>query len=425
VERTLCSHVSCHTGEEVRVSGWLEAVRQMGQLTFVVVRDRSGCCQAVFEEKTEIPPVQSVVSLSGLVQSEERAPGGAEITSPTLRTVSAAASPLPIEVNGRLIPLEIMLEHRVLSLRTKRATAILKISAEFVRAFREALTEQEFVEVFTPKIVGTGTEGGAELFPVKYFERTAYLAQSPQLYKQMMVGTGLERVFEVGPAFRAEEHNTSRHLNQFLSLDLEMAFIDGAEELMRLEERFLSRVLTSVAHSCAKELALLGCTVPEVTSIPRLDIEEAREMASSHTKRRMPTGNLDPEGERAVCEVVARDTGSEFVFIMGYPEAVRPFYAMPDPERPGKTQSFDLLFRGLEVTTGGQRIHDYEQLLAKMRRYKLDPEQFSGYLEPFKYGMPPHGGLAMGAERFVARLCGLPNVREACAFPRDRTRLAP
>jgi nondiscriminating aspartyl-tRNA synthetase len=356
---------------------------------------------------------------------EERAPGGAEIVSPAIKVLAGAASPLPIEVNGRIIPLDIMLEHRVLSMRTKRASSILRISAAFVRAFREVLTENGFVEVFTPKIVGTGTEGGAELFSVDYFERKAYLAQSPQLYKQMMVGTGLERVFEVGPAFRAEEHNTSRHLNQFLSLDLEMAFIAGAEDLMCLEEQFLRKALTGLRESCAKELALLGCIVPEITSIPRLDIDEARDIASTHTKRRMPTGNLDPEGERAVCEVIARDTGSEFVFVTGYPEAVRPFYAMPDPARPGKTQSFDLLFRGLEVTTGGQRIHDHCQLLDKMKKYKLDPSQFSGYLEPFKYGMPPHGGLAMGAERFVARLCGLTNVREACAFPRDRTRLAP
>jgi nondiscriminating aspartyl-tRNA synthetase len=426
MKRTLCSDISRHQGEEIRICGWVQATRSLGGIAFVIVRDRTGTSQAVFEGKAELPPQQSVVEVSGMVRAEKRAPGGCEIVGTCITELSRAEPALPLDIMGKTQSnVEAMLDHRVLALRNPRVSAALRVQSELVAAFRDFLRSEGFTEVFTPKIVATGTEGGAELFEVKYFERQAYLAQSPQLYKQMLVGSGLERVFEVGPVFRAEEHNTSRHINQFTSLDLEMGFIESVEDVMRLEERLLAYALPRVAEACACEIEMAGARVPQPGSIPRLDIEEAREAARIRLGHEMPPGNLSPEGEKAVSEHILETTGQEFVFVTGYPVTSRPFYAMPDPTDPSRTKSFDLLFRGLEVTTGGQRIHDYEMLLRNLSAWGLDPAKFEGYLEVFRFGMPPHGGLAIGAERLTTRLLGLGNVREACTFPRDRTRLQP
>ncbi|MDP2858940.1 MAG: aspartate--tRNA(Asn) ligase [Bacillota bacterium] len=426
MKRTLCSDISRHQGEEIRICGWVQATRSLGGIAFVIVRDRTGTSQAVFEGKAELPPQQSVVEVSGMVRAEKRAPGGCEIVGTCITELSRAEPALPLDIMGKTQSnVEVMLDHRVLALRNPRVSAALRVQSELAAAFRDFLRSEGFTEVFTPKIVATGTEGGAELFEVKYFERQAYLAQSPQLYKQMLVGSGLERVFEVGPVFRAEEHNTSRHINQFTSLDLEMGFIESVEDVMRLEERLLAYALPRVAKACACEIEMAGARVPQPGSIPRLDIEEAREAARIGLGHEMPPGNLSPEGEKAVSEHILETTGQEFVFVTGYPVTSRPFYAMPDPTDPSRTKSFDLLFRGLEVTTGGQRIHDHEMLLRNLSAWGLDPAKFEGYLEVFRFGMPPHGGLAIGAERLTTRLLGLGNVREACTFPRDRTRLQP
>jgi len=426
MKRTLCSQISRHLGDDIKVAGWVQASRSLGGITFVVIRDRSGVTQAIFEGRIEAPAHQSVVEVCGLVRPEKRAPGGVEIAGASIVELSRAEPSLPVDITGKTqSSFESLLDHRVLALRNPRAAAVLKVQAELVAGFRDFLRGEGFTEVFTPKIVATGTEGGAELFEVKYFEKQAYLAQSPQLYKQMLVGSGLERVFEVGPVFRAEEHNTSRHTNQFTSLDLEMGFIEDVEDVMGLEERFLAYALPRVAAACACEIEMTGATVPRAGSIPRLDIEEARAVARARLGHEMPAGNLSPEGEKAVSEDIFETTGQDFVFITGYPVSVRPFYAMPDQRDPSRTKSFDLLFRGLEVTTGGQRIHDYDMLVRNLLAAGLDPAKFEGYLEVFRFGMPPHGGLAIGAERLTTRLLGLGNVREACTFPRDRTRLQP
>jgi len=426
MKRTLCSDISRHQGEEIRICGWVQATRSLGGIAFVIVRDRTGTSQAVFEGKADLPSQQSVVEVRGMVRAETRAPGGCEIVGTGITELSRAEPVLPLDIMGKTQSnVEAMLDHRVLALRNPRVSAALRVQSELVAAFRDFLRAEGFTEVFTPKIVATGTEGGAELFEVKYFERQAYLAQSPQLYKQMLVGSGLERVFEVGPVFRAEEHNTSRHINQFTSLDLEMGFIESVEDVMQLEERLLACALPRVAEACACEIEMSGARVPQTGRIPRLDIEEAREAARIRLCHEMPAGNLSPEGEKAVSEHILETTGQEFVFVTGYPVTSRPFYAMPDPTDPSRTKSFDLLFRGLEVTTGGQRIHDHEMLLRNLSAWGLDPAQFEGYLEVFRFGMPPHGGLAIGAERLTTRLLGLGNVREACTFPRDRTRLQP
>lgn len=427
MSRVLCSSIPEHLGKKIQIKGWLCGLRQLGQVSFLIIQDRSGLVQAVFEGEHQAPALQSVVCVEGEVRRDERAVGGHEIVGSGLTVLAHAASPLPLHLkNGpERMPIDTLLEHRVLALRNERIAAPLRLKAAFVDCFRRYFSQRGFLEIFTPKIVGVGTEGGAELFTVEYFERKAYLSQSPQLYKQMMVGAGFERVFEIGPVFRAEEHNTSRHLNQFLSLDIEMGFIDDVEDLMRLEEEFLRCAFSEMAVSCRHTLEMYGVEMPEVAPIPRIDLGEAIQMVEDRLQKKMPPGNLDPSGERALSKAILETTDSEFVFVTGYPKSVRPFYVMPDDSKPDKTKSFDLLFKGLEVTTGGQRINNHDMMVSNMLLNGLVPEQFSGYLQAFKYGMPPHGGFAIGAERVIARLLNLPNVRSATAFVRDRTRLSP
>ena len=424
MQRVLCQDVLHYLDERVKVMGWIDVVRRIGALNFVVLRDRSGLVQVVWEGKLDSLPPQSVIAAWGIVRQDPRAPGGAEVVAESIELISASASPLPCDFDGRnLSGLDSLLEHRVVSLRGRSARLAMSAKSEFCRVFRDFLGEHGFTEVHTPKIVATGTEGGADLFEVDYFGRKAYLAQSPQLYKQMMVSTGLERVFETGPVFRAEEHATSRHTNEFTSLDLEMGFIDDVEDVMTLEEQLLRRAMhhlrTVLEHT--EEQAL----VPSVDRIPRYDVDEARLLVREVSGHELPEGDLGPVGERLVGEAVLEQSGVEFVFVTGYSQEIRPFYAMPDTANPPKTKTFDLLFRGTEVTTGGQRIHDYNMLLDMMHKRRLEPLKFRGYLEAFKYGMPPHGGLAIGLERFVMKLLRLSNIREACTFPRDRTRLEP
>lgn len=291
-----------------------------------------------------------------------------------------------------------------------------------MRGFRRYLDRQDFTEIFTPKVVRAGAEGGSGLFGVDYFEKRAYLAQSPQLYKQIMVGV-FERVYEVAPVWRMEEHHTSRHLNEYLSLDVEMGFIADEEDLMRLEEALLAEMLEEALNTAGDEIRLLGATWPSFPQdIPRLTHAEAKRILKEELG--YPVGqDLSEEAERLLGEYAKERWGSDWLFVTRYPRSVRPFYTYPEED--GTTRSFDLLFRGLEITSGGQRIHRYEELLESLKAKGMDPEAFQGYLEVFKYGMPPHGGFAIGAERLTQKLLGLPNVRYARAFPRDRHRLTP
>ncbi|HHY48085.1 MAG TPA: aspartate--tRNA(Asn) ligase [Firmicutes bacterium] len=436
-QRILARDVVNHTGQTVRVSGWVHSIRDLGGLKFLIIRDRSGMVQCVLEGRQADHEgsrdgmdisVESVVSITGLARAEERAPQGVEVLCDRVEVLSRALEPPPFEINRPSLNagLDVQLQHRVMSLRHPMSQAIFKVSAEIVRVFREFLTSQGFTEIFSPKIVASGTEGGSALFPVDYFGRRAYLAQSPQFYKQMGVAAGFERVFEVGHAYRAEEHNTSRHLNEYVSLDLEMGFIQDEGDVMDLEEEYIRVLVGELRRTSAKHFEMLGAHIPEVTSIPRIRLAEAVKIIRDEYGHRLgDSGDLDPEGERLICQYAREKLGSEFVFITHFPRSARPMYAMPDKENPSLTRSFDLLFRGLEVTTGGQRIHDYNMLVESMRSRGLDPNRFSDYLETFKYGMPPHGGLAIGLERLTGRFLGLSNVREASAFPRDRDRLTP
>lgn len=428
MERILCSQVAENIGRQVLLCGWVHRVRRLGSITFLVLKDRSGLIQATLEgQPAEVElnlEVETVISLKGTAVAEPRAPGGAEVRISSLDVMNRATRAMPFEVNKKEVNagLDLILEHRVLSLRNPRLHAIFTIQSELCRAFREFLRSQGFTEIHTPKIVATGTEGGSELFAVQYFDRRAYLAQSPQFYKQMMVGAGYERVFEVAPVYRAEEHNTSRHLNEYLSLDFEMGFIEDENDIMTMENRLLRHTFEYLAETCPSEFALHGEVVPEVGEIPRLTLAEAHAALERRFGKISPRGNLDPEGERLLCQYVGEPA---LVFVTRWPAEVRPMYAMPCPEEPHLTRSFDLLFRGLEITTGGQRIHQPDLLERNIRNRGLDPAGFSHYLEVFHYGMPPHGGLAIGAERLTARLLNLANVREASTFPRDRERLQP
>jgi nondiscriminating aspartyl-tRNA synthetase len=336
--------------------------------------------------------------------------------------------PLPFEINKKVLKpgLDVFLDHAPVGLRHPLKQATFRLFGTILNAFREHLTKEGFTEIQTPKLVGTATEGGANVFPVEYFGQKAYLAQSPQLYKQVMVGVH-ERVFEVGPVFRAEPHSTTRHTNQYTSLDAEMGFIQDHTDVMSLLTGVVGHILETLCHRHAGDLAMLDVQVPPVPkSIPAVRFREAQRIILERFGEdcRRET-DLSPQHERWLCEWSREEHDSELLFVTHYPAIKRPFYTMPEPDDPEHTHSFDLLFRGTEIVTGGQRVHSYPQLLCHVERWGLDAADFSGYLEAFRYGMPPHGGFGMGAERLLQMLLNAGNLRETTLFPRDMKRLLP
>jgi len=407
--------------------------RDMGQFGFLVLRDGAGTFQAVLDNADEIAKLrglqfESVLDVEGLITAEPRAAVGAEMHDCRIEVLSPVLEPLPFEINKKEFKpgLDTFLDYAPIGLRNLQKRALFRISAELMTGYREYLNEQGFVEIQTPKIVGSATESGANVFVLDYFGRPAYLAQSPQFYKQIMVGV-FERVFEIGPVFRAEKHNTARHTNEYVSMDLEMGFIHDHRDVMAMLTGVLRHMFTRVTEGCAKEVALLKLKVPAIgESIPSIRMPDAQQIILERYKedcRGEP--DLAPQHEAWLCEYAAKELGSEFLFVTHYPTAKRPFYALPDEQEPTLTKSFDLLFRGCEVVTGGQRIHRYEQLLENAAKWGIKAEQISGYLQAFKYGMPPHGGFGMGLERLLMQLTGQTNLREVTLFPRDQDRLAP
>jgi nondiscriminating aspartyl-tRNA synthetase len=433
VERTWTSELPRRAGERVLLKGWLHRRRRLGGLTFVVLRDARGLAQVVVDDPDLADTLaglhhESVLEVAGLAVAEPQAPGGVEVREPRVTVVAPAAAPPPVVLFRPALPAQLptLLDHAAVTLRHPRRRACLEIAAASVAGFRERLRRDGFVEVQTPKIVGTATEGGAGVFAVDYFGRPAYLAQSPQLYKQTMVGV-CERVYEVGPAFRAEPHDTPRHLNQYVSLDAELGFIEDHHDVMAVLRDVLAAMAGSVAAEAEAALDLLGVRPPEVpATIPRLRFGEAQSLVAAATGADLD-GELDlaPAHEGWLGEWARREHGSDFLFVTGYPLARRPFYTHPDPAEPGASNGFDLLFRGQELVTGGQRLHRLEDYLAALAGRGLDPAPFEGYLEAFRHGMPPHGGFAIGLERWVAGLVGAANVRMVTPFPRDATRLTP
>lgn len=421
-----------YEGKEIRMNGAVHTIRHMGEVAFVILRKSRGLVQCVYEagitdfDIRELKE-ESAVEVMGVVKAEERAPQGFEIRLKEIRVLSRPAEPLPLAVSKWKLntSLETKLSLRPISLRNVRERAKFKIQEGIVRGFRDYLLSRDFTEIRTPKIVARGAEGGSNVFKLEYFNKKAELGQSPQFYKQTMVGV-YDRVFEAAPVFRAEKHNTTRHLNEYTSLDFEMGYIDSFWDVMDMETGMLQYVMKLLEQDYKKELDMLGVTLPEVGRIPAVRFDQAKELVSRKYDRKIRNPyDLEPEEELLIGRYFQEEYGSDFVFVTHYPSKKRPFYAMDDPADPRFTLSFDLLFRGLEVTTGGQRIHDYREITAKIEKRGMDPEDIASYLMIFKYGMPPHGGLGIGLERLTMRLLDEQNVREASLFPRDVTRLEP
>jgi nondiscriminating aspartyl-tRNA synthetase len=392
-------------------------VRDAAGLTQVVVTDDA--TRAQVEALTE----ETVVEVTATASANAAAPAGVELTSPTVRVPGGVAVPLPVELHRPTMSatLPTQLDHAALTLRHPRRAAALRISAAAVAGFRSALDERRFVEVHTPKIVASATESGANVFALDYFGRPAYLAQSPQFFKQTMVGV-FERVYEVGPVFRAEPHDTGRHLAQYTSLDAELGFVADHRDVMAVLTRVLAAMMAGVAAREPEAVQRLDVNVPVVPQeIPAVHFADALRIAGAPADE----PDLAPAHERALGQWARREHGCDFVFVTGYPMAKRPFYTHPDPSDPTYSNGFDLLFRGVELVTGGQRLHRHADYLAALAARGESAEPYAGYLDAFRYGMPPHGGFAIGLERLVARLTGAANVREVTAFPRDLHRLTP
>lgn len=427
--RTYVKDLQGQIGNQVLVRGWVHKIRDFGKLKFIMLRDKTGIVQMVVSDQAyEGLRIETPLEVQGILQENEKALKGVEIHVEILNILAEPEyEMLPIEVNREDLnsALETNLNYRSLSLRNLKKRAIFRVQEEITECFRTFLKGEMFSEIHTPKLVSSGTEGGSEVFTVKYFDRRAFLAQSPQFYKQMMVGAGFERVFEVGHAYRAELHNTWRHLNEYVSLDVEMGFIKDEFDLINLENRFMKYLFDQLKKNCAEELAMYNITLEDVGEIPRMTLEEVHKILLEQYDKKSPVGNIDAEGEILISKYVKEKYGSDFVFLTKYPVKKRPVYAMPDDENPELTKSFDLIYKGLEITTGGQRIHSYAHLKSNMQKFGLNPDDFDFYVDTFKYGMPPHGGFAIGLERLTMKILELDNIREATLFPRDMKRLAP
>ncbi|PSQ18345.1 aspartate--tRNA(Asn) ligase [Halobacteriales archaeon QS_8_69_73] len=422
-------------GEEVTVAGWVHEIRDLGGIAFLILRDTTGRIQVKFEKDemdddlvetgTEVTR-ESVVRVTGTVEAEERAPTGVEIIPESVAVVAPAEPDLPLDPSGKVeAELSTRLDNRTLDVRREEAQAVFEIRAEVLRAVRDYFRSVGCTEINTPKIVATGTEGGTELFPITYFGQEAFMNQSPQLFKQLLVGSGVERVFEVGPIFRAEEHNTPRHLNEATMIDFESAFIDH-HEAMDVCEGTLLAAYDAVAENCRDELETLDMVeafdVPD-EGFPRLTYEEAIERinATGELDEHLTWGDDFPtEGEK----LLGDDVGGHY-FVTDWPAEIKPFYIQDYDDDPEYSKGFDLMHPRMELVSGGQREHRYEELVAGFEQQGLDPNQFEYYTKMFRYGMPPHAGWAYGVDRLVMTMLGLSNIREAVLFPRDRQRLSP
>lgn len=429
---TKISELKDHIGEIVKICGVIYKIRKMSDFAFVILKVRTGLLQCIYSEEFSDFPMNIIkenmsVSLWGRIVSDERSRSGFEVQILNVKILSEPFGESPIVINNKEIvtSLETLLDYRPLTLRNSKETAIFKIQAEICSGFRRYLGENGFTEIHTPKIVSGSAEGGANVFKFDYFGREAFLAQSPQFYKQILVGV-FERVYEIAPVFRAEKHDTSRHINEYTSIDIEVGFIESFEELMHIETDILKFVFAHLKENCMEELSLLKVDIPEFTEIPAIPFLEAKKLVSETYNRPITDeDDFEPEEEKLLCEIVKKQTGSEFVFVIHYKSSKRPFYTMDTPNDSNVTESFDLLFRGLEITTGGQRIHDYRQQIQKMQERNMNTDDFSGYLMAHKYGLPPHGGMGIGLERLTAKLIGFENVRRTTFFPRDVNRLYP
>ena len=416
------------------VKGWVQDVRALGGIAFVTLRDRFGTIQitlpkkkidpALFEELTKLPR-ESVVAVTGEVKASNQTALGLEIIPSAVEVYSKAATPLPLGVVDKVnVEMDTRLNHRFMDLRKPEIRAIFELKAMMVELIEECVRENGFNQVYTPKINAAGAEGGAELFKIQYFDKPAFLAQSPQLYKQILMSTGLDRVFELGPAFRAELSNTNRHVTEFISFDGEMSWIENEEEVMAMIETIVNHVLTGLKERGKKQLELLGKEIKvPARPYPILTYSECLKMVQDAGLPLKEGDDLGTEGEKIIGDKMA-EKGVELYFIAEYPEEAKPFYIMEKDGTP-YSFSFDLDYKGQEISSGGQREHRYDRLVARMEKKGLNPADFEFYLEAFRYGMPPHGGWGIGIERLLVKMLDLGNIREAILFPRDPARLTP
>ena len=415
--------------KEVALRGWVCRMRVLGKTTFVVLKDCSGevqCVAAPESIKEHHLKLEDAVEIVGRVRRDARAKSGYELDILEVRVLNRSGQNLPFNSFSNLdsVGPETLIEYRPLAVRNEVIGNVFRVQAALLRFLREFLTQRRFTEIITSKLVASGTEGGTNLFEVKYFDRVAYLAQSPQFYKEHGVA-GFERVFETGHVYRAEPHATSRHLTEYYSLDLEFGFIDGPEDVIQLERELLTYIFDRVNKNCASLLSLYRKQpLPSMLEVPCWEFEKCVELLKERFNRTDLTDDLDPEAERQLCQLAEKDTGISAVFVVGFPLSGRPFYTAPRGTT-GAANSFDLLFQGVEITTGGQRLDRREDLEKALRGRGIDPTNFESHLRMFDLGMPPHGGFAIGLERLTAQILNLPNIRQATLYPRDRTKLTP
>lgn len=438
MQRTLIKDLNTKKGEEVSISGWVDVRRDQGKMVFFDIRDRSGKVQAVVLPNSEAIEIaktaslESAVRIEGKVNERPEKNRNAKIQNGDIELevlkleVIGSAEPLPFDMSltGFNLDLPTELDHRALTLRHPRLQAIFKVQAVIIDSFREYLKSQDFFEFQAPAIAPATAEGGAEVFEVNYFDKKAYLSQSPQLYKQIVM-TAFERVFSVNKVFRAEPSVTTRHLTEIVSLDAEMGFINSWHDVRDMSEETVRYILKQVGEKCAADLELLGATLPVmIAKTPTLSLTEAQEKIKA-VKGRDIVGekDLNPEDERELCEIIKAETGSDFVYVYGYPTKKKPFYVYPNPENPEFNEGMDLLCRGVEWLSGGRRVNDYKQLLQHVKDWNMDENKIAMFLEAFRYGVPPEGGFAFGAERMTMQILELKNIREATMFPRDMSRI--
>lgn len=422
MKRTLVNQLPKLVGQKVKVSGYVNNVRKLGKFSFVVLRERTGMCQIIIPKNIlnqTITP-ETVIEVEGYIKIEPQSRyGGVELVAESVNILSSAEI-VPIQINKEEegSTFHLSYTHRPIALRRERERSIFKIQSEFIRLYREYLYTQKFTEIHSTKLSASGLEGGSELFNVEFFERSMYLTQSPQFYKQMMVGV-YERVFEVGKVYRAEGSNTNRHLAEYIGLEIEMGFIENVEEVMSMEESCFKYIFNKLNEICKSELSYFNCYPLEFAPIPRLTYQETIEILKTEYNKTFERVGLNSEMEILIGEYVKKKYNSELVFITKYPLSERPFYAMPSEEK-GCSETFELLYKGMEITTGGQRINNYEQLKEAIVEKGMNPESFGSYLMPFKHAMPPHGGLGIGTERVIKQMLNLSTVHEASLIPRSK-----
>ena len=424
-----------HLNRQISVRAVIHRLRILPNVTFVILRLERSLIQAVAEKNVDLSSFMEgdFIELYGIVRQSKLNDKAIlnrnfELLIEKVNLIHRPKENTPFEINKKELNIKSDLEFdmRPISLRHPKKRAIFKISETIANSFSSFLEGNGFTRIFSPKIVFAGAEGGANIFKIQYFDRIAYLAQSPQFYKQYGVGI-FGRVYDIGPVFRAEKHNTTRHVNEYISLDFEMGYIDSFQDIMSVETSFLKYLTERLKEKNSFEIDLLEIQLPEITeSIPSIKLRDAHEIFFKETKKDFRNEpDLSPDEEKFLTQWSKKEYNSEFLFITHFPTIKRPFYTMDDPENPGETLSFDLLFRGLEITTGGQRIHDYDMQYNKIKDFGLNPDDFQSFLQLHKYGVPPHGGLAIGLERLTAKLCNIDNIKEASMYPRDINRITP